>query len=83
MTADRILVLEDDPIMRESLQDLLEDEGYEVMPAANGAQALTLFSELTPDLIIFDIRMEGPDGLDTLSSLQASGNDIPSLAITG
>ena len=79
----RILVLEDDLILRESLQDLLEDEGYEVALAGNSAQALALFQEVSPDLIVFDIRMEGPDGLETLSMLQASGTDIPSLAITG
>lgn len=79
----RILVLEDDSVMRESLQDLLEDEGYEVAAAANGGEALSLCGQWAPDLIVFDIRMEGPDGLETLSTLQASGTDIPSLAITG
>ena len=79
----RILVLEDDLILRESLQDLLEDEGYEVALAGSSAQALALFQEVSPDLIVFDIRMEGPDGLETLSMLQASGTEIPSLAITG
>lgn len=82
--AAQVLVLEDDPNMRELIQDLLTDEGYLVVSAARGEQAVELATQSRLDLIVFDIRMEGIDGLQALARIQEGGGwDIPSLAITG
>ena len=82
--AAQVLVLEDDPNMRELIQDLMADEGYQVVSAARGEEAVKLATQSRLDLIVFDIRMEGIDGLQALARIQEGGGwDIPSLAITG
>ena len=85
LTADlsSILLLEDDPVMREVLTELLSDEGYVVHVAARGEEAIERVGTMTVDLLIFDIRMEGIDGLEALARMRKSGLNIPSLAITG
>jgi CheY-like chemotaxis protein len=58
-----ILVVDDDPDIREALQDVLEYEGYSVLLAANGAEALTvLASSAPPSLILLDLMMPVMDG---------------------
>lgn len=79
----RILVLEDDPTLREVIGELLEDEGYRVEVASAGDEALEKVAALEFDLLIFDIRMEGMDGLETLARMLQRGARFPSLAITG
>lgn len=78
-----ILVLEDDPLLRGVLAELLSEEGYQVLLAERGLQALEVVTREHVDFLIFDVRMEGLNGLDTLASMQRSGLQIPSLAITG
>lgn len=79
----RILVLEDDPLLRDVLRELLDDEGHEVTVAAGGEEAVDRALTGAFDLLIFDIRMEGIDGLEALSRMIAGGLNFPSLAITG
>jgi len=75
--AARILVVEDDSAIRQSLAELLEDEGFEVTCAANGAEALsTLAMGAAPSLILLDLTMPVMDGW-TFRSAQRSD---PSLA---
>jgi CheY-like chemotaxis protein len=63
VAGDLILVVDDDPDIREALQDALEDEGYSVLLAANGAEALTaLASRAPPSLILLDLMMPVMDG---------------------
>jgi CheY-like chemotaxis protein len=78
MTAPaRILVVEDDSAIRQSLAELLEDEGFEVSCAANGAEALsTLACGAAPSLILLDLTMPVMDGW-TFRNAQRSD---PSLA---
>ena len=78
-----LLVLEDDPTLRDILRELLEDEGHTVTAAASGTEALQAAQSHPIDLFIFDIRMEGIDGLEALARMLAGGHDFPSLAITG
>lgn len=78
-----ILVLEDDPVLREILCELLGDEGYSVSAAGGGQEALQQIQQAEFDLLVFDIRMEGMDGLETLARMQAQGARFPALAITG
>jgi two-component system, OmpR family, response regulator len=58
----QILIVEDEPTVRENLADFLEDEGFSVLQAPDAEVALTLLNEHTPDLAIVDIRLPGMDG---------------------
>jgi CheY-like chemotaxis protein len=60
--ARRILVVEDDQLIREMLCDALGDEGYEVRTATSGDAALALLQDWTPELILLDLMMPGLDG---------------------
>ena len=62
MTADRILVVDDDESIRQIVRLCLSDEGYEVFEAANGVDALEMLPDCQPDLILLDLRMPVMDG---------------------
>ena len=62
MAGKRILVVDDDPDIRELLFTALEDEGFEVVPAANGQEALATIRTFRPDVII--LRFTGIEGAD-------------------
>ncbi|MBX3171839.1 MAG: response regulator [Candidatus Eremiobacteraeota bacterium] len=78
-----ILVLEDDDELREVLVDVLEDNQHQVRGVPRGEQAIQLFQEYQFDLLVVDIRMAGPDGLQTLSYLRQLGFSVPTLVMTG
>ncbi len=65
----RILIVDDEAHQRLLYRELLEDEGHLVLEAADGAMALEIVRRETPDLVILDINMPGPDGLQTLRRL--------------
>lgn len=62
MSHETILIVEDNPILREGLQEMLELEGFSVFTAANGQQALDAMQDNSPDLILSDIAMPVMDG---------------------
>ena len=62
MAAERILIVDDDESIRQIVRICLTDEGYEVFEASNGQVALNTLNELTPDLILLDLRMPVMDG---------------------
>ncbi len=66
----RILLVDDEPGLREAVQAYLEDSGFEVIPAANAQQALQLLGTAQPQLIISDIMMPGMDGYQFLAQLR-------------
>ncbi len=78
-----IHVVEDDPPMRESLQELLEDAGYKVRVYTKAEELLTRGAALEPGCIVSDVRMPGMDGLTLLRRLRAAGSDLPLMLITG
>ncbi|MEW6264426.1 MAG: sigma 54-interacting transcriptional regulator [Thermodesulfobacteriota bacterium] len=65
-----ILVVDDDFSLREFLEIMLSREGYQVLLAADGREALTLADRTTPDLVITDIRMKNMDGLEVLKGIK-------------
>jgi putative two-component system response regulator len=71
MSQETILIVEDNPILREGLQEMLELDGYEVFTAANGQQALDEMAEYKPDLILSDIAMPVMDGYEFFRAVRA------------
>ena len=67
----KVLIVDDEPPARERLRQIVEDiDGYEVAGvAANGEEALDLVTEVTPDIVLLDIRMPGMDGIETARHL--------------
>jgi two-component system response regulator (stage 0 sporulation protein F) len=72
-----ILVVEDDTNQRALYEEELTDEGYLVLTAGDGKEALVKVRENKPDLIVLDINMPVMDGLDTLSHLLEHDGQIP------
>lgn len=78
----RVVIAEDEAIIRLDLKEILEDEGYEVVGAASrGEEALQLIRSLKPDLAILDIKMPGKDGIEVASEV-APENICPIVILT-
>jgi two-component system response regulator MprA len=78
----RILVVDDEPAVRESLASSLEFEDYEVVTAPDGQAALEKLHRTRPDLAILDILMPRMDGLTACRRLRARGDTLPVLMLT-
>jgi len=79
----RFLVVDDEPLVREMLNDLLIDLGFNVIGQANdGASAIKLAEELKPDVVCLDINMPEVSGLDALASIKTSNKDIIVIMVT-
>ncbi len=79
-----ILVVDDEPGIRDVLQQILEDEGHDVRLAENGAQARSALLERTPDLVLLDIWMPDLDGLTLLKEWVAQGRlKMPVIMMSG
>jgi putative two-component system response regulator len=72
----KILLVEDDVLLLEVMRNILEIEGYEIHPASNGKQALDLFVNIMPDLIVSDIMMPEMDGYELLESVRVLPNGV-------
>ena len=66
----RILIVDDEPGIRQSLSGVLGDEGFHVESAGSGEACLDILARSTFELVILDIWLPGLDGLDTLSRIQ-------------
>lgn len=77
-----VLVVDDEPAVRDSLARSLRFEGHEVTLAADGEQALRSVSERHPDVIVLDVLMPRLDGLATCRRLRAQGDTVPILMLT-
>ncbi|MBA8826820.1 two-component system response regulator MprA [Saccharopolyspora lacisalsi] len=78
----RILVVDDDRAVRESLRRSLEFNGYQVELAADGQQALDSMAEQRPDALVLDVMMPRLDGLEVARRLRGTGDDLPILVLT-
>jgi two-component system, OmpR family, response regulator MprA len=81
----KILVVDDERAVRESLRRALELEGYDIELAGDGREALAVLQNGTdsqPDVVILDVLMPGLDGLEVCRRLRASGNHVPVLMLT-
>ncbi|CAA9345473.1 MAG: Mycobacterial persistence response regulator MprA [uncultured Nocardioidaceae bacterium] len=78
----RVLVVDDDQAVRDSMRRSLEYNGYTVDLAGDGAEALAKVPSSAPDVIVMDVMMPRLDGLEATRALRAAGNDIPILVLT-
>ena len=78
----RVLVVDDDYAVRESLRRSLEFNGYSVALARDGAEALAAIGQAAPDALVIDVMMPRLDGLETTRALRSAGNDLPILVLT-
>jgi two-component system response regulator MprA len=80
----RVLVVDDDPAVRESLKRALRLEGYDVALAADGAEALVAADDSgsEPDAIVLDVLMPNVDGLEVCRTLRRKGSRVPVLMLT-
>jgi len=79
----RILVIDDDPLIRDMLSQVLEEAGYGVVPAPDGDVGMKLFREDPTDLIITDIVMPEKDGWETVVALKKEFPDVKIIAVSG
>lgn len=79
----RVLVVEDDPSMKNILVDTLEDEGHDVKSAGDGKLATSLTRNNTFDLVISDVRLPGMDGVEVLTELRNIQPGVKCIVITG
>jgi DNA-binding response OmpR family regulator len=77
LTKKRILIADDEPSIRFLYERELKKEGYEVVFAVNGQEALRLAREERPDLVVLDIRMPGMDGIQALHRILEEQNSLP------
>jgi two-component system response regulator MprA len=78
----RVLVVDDDKAVRESLRRSLEFNGYLVSLAGDGAEALAAIAAIAPDVVIMDVMMPRLDGLEATRALRTAGHDLPILVLT-
>ncbi len=79
---ENILVVDDDPDIREVLKDRLESLGYRVLTAASGAEGLELLEKQNPQIVLMDIEMPAMSGLETLKEIRKRELDITVVMIT-
>jgi len=81
---DKVLVVDDEFILRDLMRTILEEEGYSVITASNGEEALTKADNERPDLIILDLMMPGKSGLEVCKILksQSETKHIPVVMAT-
>ena len=77
----RILVVDDEESVRDLLQRVLKEAGYNVVTAANGQEALDKMSELSIGVVLLDIKMPGLDGFQVLDHIRQR-SDIPVIMLT-
>jgi two-component system response regulator MprA len=78
----RILIVDDEPAVREALQRSLAFEGYDTKVAVDGADALEKAIAYRPDLVILDIQMPRMDGLTAARRIRGAGDTTPILMLT-
>ncbi len=75
-----VLVVDDEPVLRVLVREILQDEGYAVIDAADGRSMLELLQDVHPDLVLMDVMMPGIDGREAYQALRSRG-DMPNLPV--
>ena len=79
----RILVIDDDTSVRDSLKMILEYDGYDCVLAPSGEEGVASIERDSPDLVFLDVKMPGMDGLDVLRQLREQAESVPVVMISG
>ena len=79
----RVLVIDDDPSVRDYMEALVSRQGYQVFAVADGEQALKMLGETKPDLVTLDVVLPGMDGLATLAELKRRLPEVPVVMLSG
>lgn len=82
MTHPRVLVADDDPMVRRLVASTLREGGYEVVVASDGREAIEAARAERPDLIVLDLQMPHLDGRETYRELQRLGIDVPAIIVS-
>lgn len=82
-TRANVLVVDDEPLLRDFLEETLRRSGHHVVLAPGGNEGLERVSECMPDLVLLDIRMKGSDGLDLLPEFRTRAPQAPVIMMTG
>ena len=83
VSSETVLVVEDEPALRELEKLLLEEAGYDVFGAATPADALALAAENVIDVLVVDVVMPGMSGPQLVEELAARGSAVPALFVSG
>src|ERR1700756_55103 len=83
MPKSRVLVIDDEAAIRDSLKMTLEYEGYDFIGAATGQEGLALAEREAPDLVLLDVKMPGMDGLEVLDRVRAINDALPVVVVSG
>lgn len=78
----KVMLIDDDPGIHESLRDLVEEEGYEFCGALSGKEGLPLLDQERPDLLLLDVMMPGMNGFDVCRQMRDEGRRIPVIFLT-
>ncbi len=78
-----VLIVDDETTIIESLEGILSDDGFEVIHAFNGYEALKKIEAASPDIVLLDIWMPGMDGIETLKEIKKIAPNLPVVMITG
>jgi DNA-binding response OmpR family regulator len=78
----KVLVAEDDPVTRRGLIEVLQEEGVQTVPAADGMQAWDLFQRERPDFVCMDVMMPGHSGFEVCRKIRQENSEVPIIFIT-
>ena len=82
MTAKKILVIDDEPDVRQLIEHFLTEKGFEVRIAENGRLGLAALDTFTPDVVLLDMHMPELDGVETLKRLADLAPALPVIMVT-
>jgi two-component system nitrogen regulation response regulator NtrX len=78
----RVLVVDDEPAIRDTMRMILDYEGYETLLAASGEEGLAVIERDAPDMVFLDIKMPGLDGLEVLNRLRSLNDAVPVVIVS-
>jgi response regulator RpfG family c-di-GMP phosphodiesterase len=78
-----LLIIEDDPLMRQSMAAFLENSGYRVLQAGNGQAGLEVYGRHAPDLVILDLQLPEKSGLEFLAAINNDLPVVPAIVVSG
>lgn len=79
----KLLIIDDDEVVRASLAAYLDDSGFQTLQAGNGLQGLEVFELEQPDVVICDLRMPQIDGLELIRRISALNSEVPVIVVSG